>query len=198
MDADTRVYTIAIGDQYERLANLTVPLMERHMGRTVEVITTGDPWTAKLSLLSDRDTLFIDVDVVMLSWDAEGIRPGLLNLCPFGAPPAIFRMAHPSVARWYNTGVWFATASSASLFASAREILRSGARFDGLPSNLHEETALNLAIDDAGHEVHALSSRYNHYWCDQLQPNTHCVHYAGMSIDHKLDLIGKHVAKLNG
>lgn len=154
--------TIAIGEQYSALAEVTVPLMSSAIGASVEVVTDGDPWLQKLSLLErfDTDVLFVDVDLVLHSMNWNDWDTSRFCATQFRIVPQCFRPLHRAGHPWFPTGIWYAPASMRPVFSRAREIINSE-RLTDVTTCLHEEAALNMAIQEMEYGTHVVNSAYN-------------------------------------
>lgn len=161
-----RAFTIATG-AYTELAAITVPAFEWATGLVVTVVADVDesfgseaPYARKLTLPDDEPFVYFDADLLFLrKWEVPEIPleefAGVLakryerslqaTLARYGGDPRKF----------FNTGLFIASARHRESFAQAREWLREGV------SSLHEESVLNCALQRDGVPLRCLPADVN-------------------------------------
>jgi lipopolysaccharide biosynthesis glycosyltransferase len=162
--------TIAVGDQYQRLAEAAATSCERYTGLATHIIrqTPGESKPARyklqlLRLFPGQTALYFDADTRFLRpWDARGLD----DIAAFAAVLDMSSAARDhdcsrygiDPQRYFNSGIWIANARHAEAFAVADQIChapdyRTGFRY--------EQTALNVAIQRLNVPVVFLDRRYN-------------------------------------
>jgi lipopolysaccharide biosynthesis glycosyltransferase len=182
--------TIAVGEQYQCLAEAAADSCQRYTGLDVHVIRDApgesQPARYKLQLLR----LFPGETVLYFDADTRFLRHwGVRGLDDFPAFAAVLDM--PSAARdddcrrygidpqkYVNSGIWIANARHAEAFALADQICHSP---DYRTSFRYEQTALNVAIQRLNVPVVFLERRCNAI-CDpacKMPADPVVVHRAG-------------------
>jgi lipopolysaccharide biosynthesis glycosyltransferase len=182
--------TIAVGDQYERLAEAAAASCERCTGLPTHVIreTPGESKPARyklqlLRLFPGQTVLYFDADTRFLRpWDVRGLDDmrafaAVLDM-PSDARNKDCRHYGIDPHRYFNSGIWIANGRHVEAFALADQIshapdYRTGFRY--------EQTALNVAIQQLNVPVVFLDRRYNAI-CDpacQMPADPVVVHRAG-------------------
>lgn len=158
------IVALASGDIYERIAAVTVPLMERALGQQVTVLNLADdPWLAKLSLTEtlDQPFIFVDVDLVfrkpyapepMLQAAADGVF--LATIGEYAEDYPHLLPEGLTASRYLTTGIFAAGPAHREVFATARQLYRPGARWE-------DEIPLNLALAQYHTPVHVLEPQLN-------------------------------------
>lgn len=167
MKQDVDVFMIAIGDDHQAMAASTVPRVEKVLGLPVNLITEGDPFAVKLSLLEDakRPVLFIDCDLLLLGWDWDAFDPTCFNAAPDMMHPswpgtAAIRSLLPNPKlHTFNSGLWLAPPSCKPLFRFASELGNGPLR--DIPYKLGDQTPLNVAIQQVSARTNTLPQKFN-------------------------------------
>lgn len=162
-------YMVAIGDDYEKMAELTAPRVEHFLGIKPRVllqedckagVVNFDAYTAKMSLLekgrmNGNSVLFLDCDaVIMRGFSEKDFVPGQLNASPCRLKPGqkgymdIAEAIYPhDVSETVNTGMlaFQRTDSFRRLFRVARR-LRSQMQKSSHPYAVGDQLAFNIAM----------------------------------------------------
>lgn len=166
--SDVRAYMIAIGPQHLRMAEETLPRVEKHSGVKVELLTEGNPFELKLKLLerSDSTVFFVDADAVMLDWSWEEFKLPGFNVCFDQASPHWEGYQHLATlfnpATSINTGMFLVSAEYRKLFKKAQQAFQELIQ-RSFPYNLGDQTALNWTLAERGNgtNLNILSQKYN-------------------------------------
>lgn len=190
-----RIVTLAIGELFEQMASITMPIAEQHLGQKVEILSApagSDPFLFKMRLLRDSKEyplLCIDADMVFLSWDWSAFDltkfNGVLDYNLESWAGGTLRDIGVDATRSINGGMWMALPEHIPVFERAVELMEGQLANHFL--NLHDQTALNLALQEAGTEVHMLPLSFNHqvsprHKLSDVPENTRVVHLVGNSV----------------
>lgn len=162
--------TIAVGEQYRRMAYLAVASIRRHLGVDVEMITdTGDvnPAHYKLRLLDrypGQTVVYFDADArVLQHWDLSQFDdlafPVAVQDWSSAARDADCRHYGIDASRYVATGFWIANWRHRAVWAAAAELAASP---DYTTQFKYEQTALNVALQRSRTPVTLLDHR--HWW----------------------------------
>jgi hypothetical protein len=153
-----KAVTLLLGEHFEKMAAMTVPMFEQSTGLVADVIrlpSGADPFREKLRL-TERLTdgfVFFDLDCLFLQpWAI--VTPALLTL----AKGIVWRGCtwdSDGNTRVYNTGVMLVPPGCAPLFARALDIYDSGT------SNCFDEGPLLTAIHELDWPVVEMPERFN-------------------------------------
>jgi len=218
------LFTIAVGADYEKMAELTHPLMRSYADKigcdfhVVRENTCSSPHWMKFQTVQELlnrygRIIYFDTDIIVkpdcpdLFKIVPTIKLGLFNELPWTSQ-RIFSFSEACKdygllpKRWkgcyYNTGVMVIPRQFKSLFAKPEKEL----------FNFYEQgyfnAALAMFLERAGNEfsVHDLHYKFNRMTCmDQFtgehRQASHIIHYAGYpSISFVLDLISKDIKAL--
>ena len=193
------VLTIAIGDDYRRIASLTHPTFRAYADRigasfhciSEVLLSESSPIWEKFQiydLLGKYDrVLYVDTDI-LISWDA----PDLFQLVP-QSHLGLFEEGHctdrpikliqdagiaygEDLSRWngkyYNAGVIVASRCHREVFTPPEKQIQTSCFID--------QDYVNLRIAKSGFDVFTLDHRFNHMSCtpgDRLK--SYFIHYAG-------------------
>lgn len=164
--SNVRAFMIAVGETHQKMAEHTLPRVEKHTGLKVELITEGEPFTAKLNLLerSTKAVFFVDTDAVMFDWSWEEFQLPGFNVCFDDVSPAWAGHQHLATlfnpATSINTGMMLVSQEYRGLFQEAL-LYRARLEQKKFPYMLGDQTALNLAISETHTRVNILPKKYN-------------------------------------
>lgn len=179
------IITIARGDVYRRMAELTVPLMEECLGHPVTVLQGApDSWATKLEVLSGEVYTFIDVDVVFrrpydLTDDWAHAKDGA-----FVAPEPEYRARLRLPDTFVTSGMFTCNPMMhADMFELARSRYRPG-------GGLKDEHALNEALQALHVPIRRLPLRVHRvpHCGAPLSPEDVSRHYCGGACDNLVRL----------
>lgn len=215
-----KCFMIAFGDVHQKMAEWTVPLVEKHAGVKVDVLTEEGksfelkPFEMKLQLLDRHDghVLFVDVDAIVRSWDWE-----LFNFDMFNAARDMLVLGWLEqelgsffpLERCYNSGVWLANSQHKPVFDLSQKILQE--EMLEHPYKLGDQSSLNAALWRTRTNVNELPQTMNYPITPKQQENglpkipkeVRVVHICGNSCiipnpNRKLERVREAVEKLTG
>lgn len=194
---------VAVGEPHRRMAELTLPRAEKYLGLSIELLTEGDPFVLKLTLLerTNRPVFFIDADAVVRSWSWESFQSDSFNAVhdyPVRTWAKELSEFFP-LDRCINSGVWLASKKHRDVFLHALKLMNT--EFAGYQLQLGDQTALNRALHLAGMELNLLPIEYNYQLppymaLESVPADAKVVHLVGDSFDSanpekKLDRVRK-------
>lgn len=195
---EIRVVTFVGGQEFEEMADLTMPQAERILGKPVERIEVPknrDVFDLKLKYLSTVDhndpVLCIDTDMIFLDWDWTLLRFDEFNGVPdypllswAGAP--LKRDLDLDASKAINGGLWLASRKQLHVFEVAAKKYKDLVRQD-YQLRLGDQTALNWALQKTQTHIHYLPTTYNYQLPPGVPPKhvrkgVHVVHVVGNSV----------------
>lgn len=122
-----KIVTVVYGDEFKRIAEITLPRAEQVLGQSVKVYEGTDWADVKLwDMWDDIDgpTLCIDADLVFRSWDWDPWNPEKFNAVldePYMSWTSVMRKMQPflDTTRLVNGGLWMATPDHRLVFEQA-------------------------------------------------------------------------------
>jgi hypothetical protein len=167
--------TIAVGDDYQRAAELAVDSARRCLGLDPVVITDvgglGKPSMWKLKLLDEfpgETVLYFDADARFLKpWDVREFddTPWPVVVQDWASGARDHDCRHYGIAgdRYFASGFWIANGRHADVWRTAWEIATAS---DYATKFRYEQTALNVAVQRARLPLVILDRRY--WWIPTL------------------------------
>ena len=201
-----RVVTVVYGDEYKKIAELTLPRAERVLGSSVEVFT-GDDWAdVKLRDMWESiagPTLCIDADMVFRSWDWAPWDPTMFNAVydrPYMSWRGQMRYVEPHMdaRRLINGGLWMALPEHRPVFEMAHFLKGLPRYYDHRLDPMGDQFYLNHAIQKMGVVINPIPDTMNFQMLDlkaQIPEDVHVIH--AVSVGQKLQRIQELCATLD-
>lgn len=164
-----RILTVVMGELYEEMAAITIPLAEKQLGQRVEIIRIppgSDIFLLKMRLLRDSKEyplLVIDSDMVFRSWDWSAFDLGKFNaVLDYPLPTwaeGTMRDVGVDAHRAINGGLWLASKEHVPVFERTQELMEG--ELSSYFLKMGDQTSLNRALQESETEIHYLPTSFN-------------------------------------